>query len=184
MAAGASIINDISGLADQRMAAVAAATGAGLVISHLRGDPATMQEKIAFTDLLGEVADELCRAIERALAAGVERERIVVDPGLGFGKRAGESAALLAAGAFLLERTGCPVLVGASRKSFLGRITGRAVEERQAASVVAALLAIERGAQIVRVHDVAATSEALRLRAAIDDAFAEHAEGRSEAPTR
>lgn len=184
MAAGASIINDISGLADPRMAAVAAATGAGLVISHLRGEPATMQEEIDFGDLLGEVTDELCRAIERALAAGVERERIVVDPGLGFGKRAGESAALLAAGDYLLERTGCPVLIGASRKSFLGRITGRAVEERQAASVVAALLAIERGAQIVRVHDVAATCEALRLRAAIDDAFAAHARVGSEAPPR
>lgn len=178
MAAGASIINDVSGLADPAMADVAAATGAGLVISHLRGEPATMQEKIEFDDLLGEVAAELAQAIERALAAGVERARIVVDPGLGFGKRARESAALLAAGHYLSQETGCPVLVGASRKSFLGAITGRSVEERQGASVAAALLAIDRGAAIVRVHDVAATCEALRLRAAVDDAFVEAASRR------
>lgn len=188
MAAGAAIINDVSGLADPAMTDVAAATGAGLVISHLRGEPATMQESIAFADLLREVADELSRAVERALAAGVERRRIVVDPGIGFGKRADESAALLAAGHYLSKETGCPVLVGASRKSFLGTITGRPIEERQAASVVAALLAVERGAKIVRVHDVAPTCEALRLRAAIDEAFGRRlpggSPGRSEAPTR
>lgn len=170
--AGASIINDVSGLADPAMAEVAAASGAGLVIGHMRGEPRTMQESIAFVDLLREVGDELAGSVERAVAAGVERGRIVVDPCVGFGKDAEQSAALVAAGADLEAATGCPVLVGASRKSFLGVITGRPVGERQAASVVAALVAIEHGARIVRVHDVAATVEALRVTGAIRRAHA------------
>ena len=169
--AGAAIINDVSGLADPEMAAVAAASGAGLVVGHMRGEPATMQEGITFTDLLGEIGDELAAGVERAVAAGVERERIVVDPCVGFGKTAEQSAALVAAGEVLARRTGAPVLIGASRKSFLGSITGRAVGERQAASVVAALVAITCGARVVRVHDVAETVEALRVASAIDAAF-------------
>lgn len=170
MEAGAAIINDISGLADPAMAGVAARTGAGLVLGHLRGEPATMQAHIAFTDLLSEVACELGFAVERALRAGVSGDRILVDPGIGFGKTADQSAALLVASAELTQRTGCPVLIGASRKAFLGAITGKPVGERLIGSVAAAIIAVERGASVVRVHDVAATAEALRIVAAVRSA--------------
>lgn len=172
MAAGAAIVNDVSGLADPDMAAVVAETGAGLVLGHLRGEPATMQLAITFTDVLADVAAELARAVERALRAGVPGDRIVVDPGIGFGKTAEQSAALLAAARDLAHATGCPVLIGASRKAFLGAITGRAVGERMIASVAAAVIAVERGASIVRVHDVAPTAEALRVTAAVRRAYA------------
>ncbi len=167
MAAGAAIINDVSGLADPAMAAVAARTGAGLVLGHLRGEPTTMQRSIHFQDLLAEVAEELIAAVERALRAGVANERIIVDPGVGFGKTPEQSAALVAASAFLARETGCPVLIGASRKAFLGAITGRSVGDRMIGSVAAAVVAVEWGASIVRVHDVAATAEALRVAAAV-----------------
>lgn len=177
MAAGAAIINDISGLADPAMAEVAARTGAGLVIGHLRGEPTTMQQGIDFTDLLAEIADELIAVVERALRAGVANERLIVDPGVGFGKTPEQSAALVAASAFLARETGCPVLIGASRKAFLGAITGRPVGERLIGSVAAAVVAVERGASIVRVHDVAATAEALRVAAAVRRAYRAVSEG-------
>lgn len=167
MAAGAAIINDISGLADPAMAEVAACTGAGLVLGHLRGEPATMQTHVCFNDLLAEVARELVAAVERALRAGVPNDRILVDPGIGFGKTAEQSTALLAASMELTQRTGCPVLIGASRKAFLGVITGKPVGERLIGSVAAAVIAVERGASVVRVHDVAATAEALRVLVAV-----------------
>lgn len=182
MAAGAAIINDVSGLADPAMATVAAETGAGLVLGHLRGEPATMQHGIAFTDILAEVAAELSKAVERALRAGVASECIVVDPGIGFGKTAEQSAALVAAALDLAHATGCPVLVGASRKAFLGAITGRAVGERMIASVAAAVVAVEHGASIVRVHDVGPTAEALRVAAAVRRAYGAARAERRPAP--
>ena len=171
MDAGAAIINDISGLADPEMAGVAARTGAGLVVGHLRGEPATMQVDVQFTDLLAEVAAELVAAVERALRAGVAGDRILVDPGIGFGKTVEQSAALVAASMYLTQQTGCPVLIGASRKGFLGALTGRPVGERLIGSVAAAVLAVERGASVVRVHDVAATVEALRVVAGVRSAY-------------
>ncbi|MFO7561244.1 MAG: dihydropteroate synthase [Enhygromyxa sp.] len=169
LAAGATIVNDISGLADPQMAKVVAAAGAGLVISHLRGEPATMQDRIAFDDPLAEVGEELAAALARAEAAGVEREQILVDPGIGFGKTAEQSAALVGASELLARRTGRPVLIGASRKRFLGTLSGgKPVEERMLASVVAAVVAAVHGAAVVRVHDVAETVEALRVHAGIE----------------
>lgn len=169
LAAGATIVNDVSGLADPEMADVVAAAQAGVVISHLRGEPATMQEHIAFDDLLGEVGDELAAAIDRALAAGVEREQIVVDPGVGFGKTAEQSAALVGAAELLARRTGQPVLIGASRKRFLAALTDdKPVEQRLLGSVAAAVVAACHGASVVRVHDVAETVEALRVQAGIE----------------
>ena len=165
--AGAAIINDVSGLADPEMASVAAATGAGLVIGHLRGEPATMMQDVRFARLLPEVAGELGRAVERALRAGVALERIAVDPGIGFGKTAEQSAALVSAADYLMDAIGCPVVIGASRKAFLGTITGRPVQDRLLPSVVAAVLAALHGAAVVRVHDVGPTAEALRVAAAI-----------------
>ncbi len=173
LAAGASIVNDVSCLGDPDMASVVARFGAGLVINHLRGEPATMQERIEFEDLLGEVGDELAAALDRAEAAGVGREQIVVDPGVGFGKTAAQSAALVGSSALLERRTGRPVLIGASRKRFLATlIGGKPVEQRKLASVTAATVAASHGAAIVRVHDVAETAEALRVQAGIEAALA------------
>lgn len=167
--AGAAIVNDISGLADPNMAEVVARAGAGVVIGHLRGQPATMQDDVHFDDLLGEVAGELGQSVARALSAGVLREQILVDPGIGFGKTGAQSAALVGASEFLQARTGCPVLIGASRKRFLGVLGGReSADDRMLASVVAAVLAASHGAAAVRVHDVAETIEALRVHAGIE----------------
>lgn len=172
--AGAAIVNDISGLADPEMAAVVAASGVGLVVGHLRGEPRSMQDQVRFFDVVGEVEDELMRSVERALAAGVRREAIVVDPGIGFGKTPEQSAALTASGARLRSRTGCPVLIGVSRKGFLGGITGRGVDERMLASVAAGLVAVQHGADLLRVHDVSETLEALAVAGAIERAWREH----------
>jgi dihydropteroate synthase len=175
--AGAAIVNDVSGLADPDMASVVADSGAGLVINHMRGDPQTMQRDISFAGLFREVAEELTAAVERALDAGVARERIVVDPGIGFGKDAEQSAALVGSGAFLRGRTGCPVLIGASRKSFLGALTDREVDDRLLGSISSALVAVAGGADVVRVHDVGETVEALRVHCGIHDAMALHGGG-------
>lgn len=170
---GAVIINDISGLADPAMAEVVARAGAGLIIGHMRGEPATMQADIRFEDLLGEVIEELIDSVVRAQRAGVELERIVVDPCVGFGKTAEQSAALVASAALLEREIGCPVLIGASRKSFLGswtRTTGS--EPRLLGSVVAGVIAVIHGARLLRVHDVLDTVEALRVHAGIEAALA------------
>lgn len=174
MAAGASIVNDVSGLDDPAMASVVAKTAAGLVIGHLRGEPRTMQRRIHFAHALHEVTDELAAAVDVALAAGVERPRILVDPGIGFGKTAEQSAALVAASGWLRQATGCPVLIGASRKSFLQAITGQGdtpPSERLAGSLAAALVAVERGASVLRVHDVGDTVQALTVARSIQRAF-------------
>jgi dihydropteroate synthase len=132
-----------------------------------------MQRHVHFDDLFGEIADELALALARALAAGITREQIVLDPGIGFGKSGAQSAALVGASEFLQARCGRPVLIGASRKRFLGTLAGdKPVEERQLASVVAAVLAAAHGAAVVRVHDVAQTVEALRVAAGIEAALA------------
>lgn len=172
LGAGAAIVNDVSGLADPAMAAVVAEAGAGVVISHLRGEPRTMQATIRFERLLEEVAAELSEAVARARAAGVADDAIVVDPGIGFGKTARQSAALAAAGAHLETATGRPVLVGASRKRFLGALSGRDLDARLVPSVAAAVIAVAGGARIVRVHDVAATKAALDVACGIAEAFA------------
>jgi dihydropteroate synthase len=177
--AGASIVNDVSGLADPAMLDVVAATGAGLVLGHLRGEPRTMQDRIAFADVVGEVADELAVAVERCTAAGVARERILVDPGIGFGKTAEQSAALVASAGWLRAATGCRVLVGASRKSFLGVLAGAAASDRLIPSLSAALVAAERGADVLRVHDVRETSCALAVARAIRIAWDRESAGRT-----
>jgi dihydropteroate synthase len=175
--AGASIVNDVSGLADPRMAALVARTGAGLVLGHMRGEPRTMQREIRFAHVLREVTDELAACVDVAVAAGVERPRIMVDPGIGFGKTAEQSAALVAAAGWLREATRCPVLVGASRKSFLDAITGGYVGDRLAGSLAAALVAVEYGASVLRVHDVGYTVQALAVARSIRRAFEALVEG-------
>lgn len=164
LGAGARIVNDVSALADPRMAAVVARAGAGLVLMHMRGTPETMQRDTAYTDVVGEVAAHLAERQRVAEAAGVARECIALDPGIGFGKSAEGSLTLLAR-VHELTAAGRPVLVGASRKSFLARLTGNEgpPDTRLAASLAAATIAVLGGATILRVHDVAATVHAVRI---------------------
>ncbi len=162
-AAGASLLNDISGFRDP--AAVAAAAEAalpvGLVVMHMQGEPQTMQQAPHYDDVVSEVSDYLAQRHAALLAAGIAPERITLDPGFGFGKTLEHNLALLKR----LDRLEAiaPVLVGLSRKSMLGQITGRPVQERLGASIAAALASVARGAAIVRVHDVRETATALAV---------------------
>jgi dihydropteroate synthase len=166
--AGATIVNDVSGLrSDPALAEVVARRGAGLVLGHLRGEPATMQREVHFEDVLREVGDELAASAARALAAGVAPGAIAVDPGLGFGKRLPHNLALLANVGRLRVRLGRPVLVGPSRKSFLGELTGDPASARDAATQAACAIAVFEGADAVRVHDVAGARRAVAVARAL-----------------
>ncbi|MCB9545180.1 MAG: dihydropteroate synthase [Myxococcales bacterium] len=163
LAAGAEIINDVSALADEGMAGLAARTGAGLVLMHMRGTPLTMQQgDLSSPDIVGDVVASLAAAAGRAQAAGVAPEALCLDPGIGFGKTPAQCVALLA-GLPRLAALGYPVLVGLSRKSFLGALTGRPVGEREAATVAAHTVAVLQGAHLLRVHDVAAAADAVAV---------------------
>jgi len=172
--AGASVVNDVSGLGhDARVAEVAARRGASLILGHMRGVPATMQQGVSFGDVVGEVGRELADAVARAEASGVARERLCVDPGIGFGKKLPHNLALLARVGELRQRLGLPVLVGPSRKSFLGELTGDAAAERDTATHAACAIAIFAGADAIRVHDVAGARRAVRVAEALRGAAAE-----------
>ncbi len=154
--AGAEVVNDVSGGGhDPGLAAVAARGGATLVLGHLRGDPETMQRDPHFDDPVAEVTAELADSARRAREAGVPDERLVVDPGLGFGKRLEDNLALLTAGAQIEAALGLPVLMGPSRKSFLGALTGDPAPARDRASLAACAVAVYTGARALRVHDPA-----------------------------
>ncbi|MCZ6465208.1 MAG: dihydropteroate synthase [Proteobacteria bacterium] len=171
LAAGARVVNDVSGLGHEpRLADVAAEGGATLVLGHMRGVPETMQRAPHYDDVLREVAAELEAAVEVAHAAGVPDEHLVVDPGLGFGKRLEDNLALLAHAGWLRERLGLPVLLGPSRKSFLGALTGDPVEARELATVAACAVAAFAGADAVRVHDPAGARRAAAVGRAARDA--------------
>jgi len=160
---GVDIVNDVRAL--QRPGALdclAAHPRAGLCLMHMRGEPGTMQIEAAYQDVVHEVIEFLQARVDAARAAGVADERIVVDPGIGFAKTAAHNVELLCRQEELLC-VGRPLLVGWSRKSTLGVITGRAVGDRLAASVAASLAAAQRGASVLRVHDVAATVDALKV---------------------
>ena len=173
LAAGASIVNDVSGgCFDPALLEIVAEQGAWLVLGHLRGTPATMQDAPQFHDVLAEVAGELAASVARAEAAGVVPAQIVVDPGIGFGKRQQDNLALLANAGWLAERLGKPVLVGPSRKAFLGRLTGDRVDERDVATAAACAVAVFAGAHAIRVHDVGAGVRAVQVGAALRGARA------------
>ena len=161
MTAGAEFINDISGLRfDPEMAATAATTGAGLFLMHTRGRPEQMQQDTKYADLLGAVIDYLRDALQQAVAAGVSEEKLAVDPGIGFGKSVEGNLELLRRLPELLS-LGRPVLLGTSRKGFIGRVVGQAVPEQRFAGTLATVaLGVARGAHIFRVHDVRSAREA------------------------
>lgn len=167
LAAGADMINDIAALgAPGALEVVAGDSKAAVCLMHMQNDPATMQANPHYDDVVAEVATFLARRVDACEAAGIGRDRIVVDPGFGFGKSLEHNLALLRQLGRIAD-LGLPVLAGLSRKSIVGQITGRPVGERALGSAVAAMLAVQRGAALVRVHDVAATRDALRMLAAL-----------------
>ena len=169
--AGARIVNDVTALTgDADSLAVVRESGVSVVLMHMLGDPQTMQVKPVYADVVREVSAYLAERVQACRAAGLAAERIAVDPGIGFGKTVEHNLSLLA-GTARLRALGVAVLVGASRKAFIGRLSrGEPAPERVAGSVAAALAAIERGAHIVRVHDVAATRQALSVWQAVERA--------------
>ena len=169
MQAGAAMINDVNAFRAAGAIEALAKTAAALCVMHMRGEPRTMQAHPTYVDVVGEVDAFLRERIAALADAGVAHDRIAIDPGFGFGKNLDHNLALLRA-LQQFSSAGVAVLVGLSRKSMLGNITGRPAHERLPASIAAALLAVERGAQIVRVHDVAATRDALAILAAVQRA--------------
>jgi len=164
---GADMINDVNAFRAPGAFDVVAASAAGLCVMHMQGDPRTMQQSPRYEDVVAEVGLFLAERARAAEAAGISRNRLLIDPGFGFGKTLQHNLELL----HRLDRIvglGWPVLTGLSRKAMLGQITGRAVHERVHASIAAALLAALRGASIVRAHDVQATCDALAVLAAVE----------------
>jgi dihydropteroate synthase len=159
---GAAMINDVAALAAPGALDVVAASDCGVCLMHMQGEPRSMQAAPHYDDVVGEVKAFLAARVEACLRAGIARERIVVDPGLGFGKTVEHNFELLR-GLPQLAQLGRPLLVGWSRKSSLGKITGRAPQDRLAASLAAALLALQRGARILRVHDVKETRDVIAV---------------------
>ena len=168
--AGASLVNDVTALrGDPRMAEVVAAAGVPVCLMHMLGEPRTMQDDPRYGDVVAEVCEFLAERAEWAQAQGVDRDQICVDPGIGFGKTTEHNLALLRR----LDEVvalGYPVVIGVSRKRFLGALTGAGERDRAPGSIAAALAAVRRGAWMLRVHDVGATRQALAVEAAIEGA--------------
>lgn len=167
IAAGADLINDIAALQTPGALSTVADTNAAVCLMHMRGTPGTMQADPHYDDVVGEVMSFLAERVAVAEAAGIARSRIVLDPGFGFGKRLEHNVALFKA-MREFQSFALPLLIGVSRKSMLGQITGREVMQRMPASIAAAMLAARNGAAILRVHDVAATKDALAVLSALD----------------
>ncbi|HQN64240.1 MAG TPA: dihydropteroate synthase [Methylophilus sp.] len=167
IAVGASMINDIRALQEEGALGVVANSNAGVCLMHMQGLPQTMQEHPHYEDVVNDVKHFLMTRLQTAQDAGIQASRIVLDPGFGFGKTREHNIAL-AKNLGVLCALGQPVLVGLSRKSVLGQVTGNEVDARVHASVAAAVISAMKGAKILRVHDVAATKEALKIVSAID----------------
>ena len=170
--AGASLVNDVRALREPGALEAAAATGAWICLMHMQGQPRTMQANPRYNAVLTDVRDFLLERVQVCIDAGIERERLILDPGFGFGKTLENNLDLLA-NLGVLQATGLPLLVGVSRKSMIGTITGRDASDRVHGSVAAAVIAAMQGAAIVRVHDVAATADGLK----ICEAVMAHAQG-------
>ena len=166
LAAGATLVNDVTALrGDAEMAGVIAGSGADCCLMHMLGDPRTMQLDPRYDDVVAEVKAFLEERIAFAVAAGIEEQRILLDPGIGFGKTVEHNLELLRRVDELVA-LGRPVVIGTSRKGFLGRLTGRDVDRRLAATIASCVVAYERGARVFRVHDVAPVRDALTVAAA------------------
>ena len=166
--AGADMINDVAGFRAPGAVQAVAAGQAGLCVMHMLGEPSTMQQAPVYRDVVAEVGAFLQHRAQALIAAGVEHGRITLDPGIGFGKTLEHNLQLMR-GLPTLAAAGFPLLLGLSRKSMIGQLTGRGVDQRAAGSVAAALAAVHRGASIVRVHDVAQTRDALAVWRAIGE---------------
>jgi len=160
--AGAGLLNDVRALAREGALAAAAATGLPVCLMHMRGEPGNMQQAPSYDDVVAEVIEFLRQRVEACAAAGIARQRLVLDPGFGFGKTVQHNLQLLN-GLPRFAELGLPLLVGLSRKSMIQKLIGRPVQERLPASLALAVLAVERGAAIVRTHDVAATADAVAM---------------------
>lgn len=160
--AGVGMINDVMALRADGALEAAQQTGLPVCLMHMKGEPRTMQSEPQYADVVCEVKDFLTQRIEQCLAQGIKKEQIIIDPGFGFGKTLAHNVTLFKQlGAF--KELGFPVLVGASRKSMIGQITGKSIEERLAGSLALATLAAINGAAIIRVHDVAETVDAIKI---------------------
>ena len=168
LAAGADLVNDVSALADPGMAEAVAASGAACVLMHMRGTPADMAARAVYADVVGEVAHELAEALGRAVRQGVPEGRILLDPGIGFAKTAEQSLEVLAS-LQRLRRLGRPLVVGPSRKSFIGKVVGAEVGERLPGTLAAVAACVLAGVEFVRVHDVGPARQAALVAAAIRD---------------
>jgi len=166
LSAGAAMINDVRALQEPGALLAAANGTAGICLMHMQGAPRTMQQDPHYTDVVREVRDFLSSRVDACVEAGIARQRIVIDPGIGFGKRLEHNLALLAA-LPELQQLGLPVLIGVSRKSMLGALLGRGVEQRLAGGIAIATAAALAGAGILRVHDVAETVDAVRVAVAL-----------------
>jgi dihydropteroate synthase len=177
--AGAGLVNDVTALrADPELAAVCAARGCDVVLMHMKGSPRTMQEAPAYGDVVEDIKGFLAERIDFATGAGIAEDRIWVDPGIGFGKTVEHNLELLRRLGELRD-LGRPILVGTSRKSFIGRLTGRDVDERLGGTIASNVLALRAGADVLRVHDVAQVREAVRVAEAILEQGPEGQERRS-----
>jgi dihydropteroate synthase len=167
--AGASIVNDVTALRhDPDVGALCAERGAGLVLMHMQGEPRTMQQNPVYEDVVDEVKAFLAERLQAAVAAGVTEERIWLDPGIGFGKTLDHNLELLRRLGELRD-LGRPLVVGTSRKSFIGKIDSSGVDERLGGTIASSVLAMAAGAEVLRVHDVAEVAQAMRVASAILD---------------
>lgn len=170
--AGASMINDIAGLSRQGALEIVGESDCAICVMHMQGEPGTMQQAPRYDDVAGDVRQFLAEKVAHCREVGIADERIVLDPGFGFGKSLEHNLTLFRKLDKLTIDT-LPMLIGVSRKSMLGALTGRPVEQRQAASVAAALIAAQKGAKILRVHDVAATCDALTIWSVVENGESE-----------
>jgi dihydropteroate synthase len=171
LAAGADLVNDVSGLADPELGRVVAEARVPAVLMHTRGTPADMQSRAIYADVTAEIAAELRAVLDRAVAAGIDPDVVILDPGVGFAKTAEQNLELLAR-IGELHALGRPLLVGPSRKSFIGKLTGAPVEDRLPGTVAAVTACVLAGVELLRVHDVGACRQAAVVAAALRDASA------------